>query len=255
MNPPQQDYSHSEDIRYLKHLASFSATVCSKSKAGPLHIGDLLRVLKLEEAIPSMSSHVDGGYYSLIREEPALTSVFRQQLGRGYEVTVETFVRLLHRPSCCRTPRSKAASSLMKGDSEEITNVELADAFEQMWQKKKYNEIFFMVDTCQAASMYEKFYSRISCAVASSLVGEIHYRYYLLRPRVPWRLIRPDSGKTMGQFVSQSLSQVGHVFNSGSETRLVFAVTRTMVRITDFFGSVRRFPDYSGSLQYHEFSQ
>ena len=40
-------------------------------------------------------------------------------------------------------------------DSEEITNIELADAFEQMWSKRRYHEIFFMIDTCQAASMYQ----------------------------------------------------------------------------------------------------
>ena len=57
-------------------------------------------------------------------------------------------------------------------DSEEITNIELADAFEQMWVKRRYNEIFFMIDTCQAASMFQKFYSPNILAVASSLVGE-----------------------------------------------------------------------------------
>ena len=36
-------------------------------------------------------------------------------------------------------------------DSEEITNIELADAFQQMWAKKRYNEIFFMIDTCQVS--------------------------------------------------------------------------------------------------------
>ena len=49
---------------------------------------------------------------------------------------------------------------------------ELADAFEQMWSKRRYNEIFFMIDTCQAASMYQKFYSPNILAVASSLVGQ-----------------------------------------------------------------------------------
>ena len=34
-------------------------------------------------------------------------------------------------------------------DSEEITNIELADAFKQMWSKRRYHEIFFMIDTCQ----------------------------------------------------------------------------------------------------------
>lgn len=57
-------------------------------------------------------------------------------------------------------------------DSEEVTSQELADAIEQMWQKQRYNELFFMIDTCQAASMYEKFYSPNILAVASSLVGE-----------------------------------------------------------------------------------
>jgi phosphatidylinositol glycan class K len=74
---------------------------------------------------------------------------------RGYEVTVENFVRLLTGRVAPGTPRSKRLLSdersniliYMTGhggegflkfqDSEEITNVELADAFEQMWQKKK----------------------------------------------------------------------------------------------------------------------
>ena len=36
----------------------------------------------------------------------------------------------------------------------------------------RYHEIFFMIDTCQASSMYEKFYSPNILAMASSLVGE-----------------------------------------------------------------------------------
>lgn len=109
---------------------------------------------------------------------------------RGYEVTVENFVRLLTGRTQAGTPRSKKLLTdpgsniliyltghggdgfLKFQDSEEITNHELADAFEQMWQKQRYNEIFFMIDTCQAASMYEKFYSPNILAVASSLVGE-----------------------------------------------------------------------------------
>ena len=79
---------------------------------------------------------------------------------RGYEVTVENFVRLLTGRVQPETPRSKRLLSdensniliYMTGhggdgflkfqDSEEITNVELADAFEQMWQKKKYVIMF-----------------------------------------------------------------------------------------------------------------
>ena len=109
---------------------------------------------------------------------------------RGYEVTVENLVRLLTGRLPETTPRSKRlltdeGSNLlvyMTGhggegflkfqDSEEITNIELADAFGQMWEKRRYNEIFFMIDTCQAASMFHKFYSPNILSVASSLVGE-----------------------------------------------------------------------------------
>jgi len=44
-------------------------------------------------------------------------------------------------------------------DSEELTSMELANAFEQMHQKRRYNEILFIIDTCQAESMSAKIYS------------------------------------------------------------------------------------------------
>ncbi|OXA63799.1 putative GPI-anchor transamidase [Folsomia candida] len=188
---------------------------------------------------------------------------------RGYEVTVENFVRLLTGRVAPDTPRSKRLLSdersniliYMTGhggdgflkfqDSEEITNVELADAFEQMWQKKKYNEIFFMVDTCQAASMYDKFYSPNILAVASSLVGEDslshhvdssigvyiidRYTYYALEFL---EKVQPDSDKTMGQFLGvcpkwACISTVG-------VRKDLFGRDPAQVRITDFFGSVRK---------------
>eukprot|EP00064_Thunnus_orientalis_P011387 superscaffoldBa00001643_g11418 len=109
---------------------------------------------------------------------------------RGYEVTVENFLRVLTGRLPPSTPRSKRLLSddrsniliyltghggngfLKFQDSEEISNVELADAFEQMWQKRRYNELLFIIDTCQGASMYERFYSPNLMALASSQVGE-----------------------------------------------------------------------------------
>ncbi|EDS40808.1 GPI-anchor transamidase [Culex quinquefasciatus] len=155
---------------------------------------------------------------------------------RGYEVTVENFVRLLTGRNENGTARSKRLLSdagsnvliyltghggdgfLKFQDSEEITNQELADAIEQMWQKQRYNELFFMIDTCQAASMYEKFYSPNILAVASSLVGEDslshhvdpaigvyiidRYTYYALEFL---EKVEVNSKKTMGEFVSKLL--------------------------------------------------
>ncbi|KAK7044918.1 GPI-anchor transamidase [Favolaschia claudopus] len=114
---------------------------------------------------------------------------------RGYEVTVENFIRVLTgrmEPSVPRSKRllSDASSNIfvyMTGhggneflkfqDNEEISAFDIADAFEQMWQKKRYNEIFFMIDTCQANTMYSKFYSPNILATGSSKLDQNSYSY------------------------------------------------------------------------------
>lgn len=50
-----------------------------------------------------------------------------------------------------------------------------ADAVEQMWEKRRYHELFFMIDTCQAGSMTEALYSPNVLAVGSSKTGENSY--------------------------------------------------------------------------------
>ncbi|KAI0933178.1 glycosylphosphatidylinositol anchor biosynthesis [Taiwanofungus camphoratus] len=114
---------------------------------------------------------------------------------RGYEVTVENFLRVLTGRMDSSVPRSKRLLSddrsnifvYMTGhggneflkfqDNEEISAFDIADAFEQMWQKKRYNEIFFMIDTCQANTMYSKFYSPNILATGSSQIHENSYSY------------------------------------------------------------------------------
>ncbi|KAJ7060858.1 peptidase C13 family-domain-containing protein [Mycena amicta] len=114
---------------------------------------------------------------------------------RGYEVTVENFLRVLTgrmEPSVPRTKRllTDAHSNIfvyMTGhggneflkfqDNEEISAFDIADAFEQMWQKKRYNEIFFMIDTCQANTMYSKFYSPNILATGSSKLDQSSFSY------------------------------------------------------------------------------
>jgi phosphatidylinositol glycan class K len=187
---------------------------------------------------------------------------------RGYEVTVENFVRLLTGRLPANTPRSKRLLTdegsnilvYMTGhggdgflkfqDSEEITNIELADAFQQMWTKRRYNEIFFMIDTCQAASMFLKFYSPGILSVASSLVGEDslshhvdpsigvyiidRYTYYALEFL---ERVEPNSQRTMGEFMEVCPKRVC-ISTVGRRTDL-FGRNPYKVRITDFFGSVR----------------
>ena len=99
-------------------------------------------------------------------------------------------------------------------DSEEISSVELADAVEQMWQKRRYHELFYMVDTCQSESMFQLVYSPGVLAVGSSQVGEDslshhvdpaigvyiidRYTYYALEFL---ESTQPDSQHTMQQFL------------------------------------------------------
>lgn len=133
---------------------------------------------------------------------------------RGYEVTVENFIRMLTGKylsqinSCSPvllnhnlllgrvspdTPRSKRLLSddrsnilvYMTGhggdeflkfqDAEEISAYDLADSFKQMSEKKRYNEILFMIDTCQANTMYSKINSTNILATGSSKLDESSY--------------------------------------------------------------------------------
>ncbi|XP_062383484.1 GPI-anchor transamidase [Sardina pilchardus] len=188
---------------------------------------------------------------------------------RGYEVTVENFLRVLTGRLPPSTPRSKRLLSddhsniliyltghggngfLKFQDSEEISNVELADAFEQMWQKRRYHELLFIIDTCQGASMYERFYSPNIMALASSQVGEdslshqpdlaigVHlmdrYTFYLLEFLED---IHPSSQSNMNDLFkvcpkSQCVSTPGHRTD-------LFQRDPGSVLITDFFGSVRK---------------
>ncbi|KAM7305498.1 putative GPI-anchor transamidase [Ixodes scapularis] len=187
---------------------------------------------------------------------------------RGYEVTVENFIRILTGRLPANTPRSKRLLTdehsniliYMTGhggdgflkfqDAEEITNVELADAFEQMWQKRRYNEIFFIIDTCQAESMYKWFYSPNILSVASSKVGEDslshhgdptigvyvidRYTYYALEFL---EAVKSNSNKTMGQFLRVCPKRV--CISTVTSRKDLFKRNVDEVPLTDFFGSVR----------------
>ncbi|OCL12283.1 hypothetical protein AOQ84DRAFT_312455 [Glonium stellatum] len=115
---------------------------------------------------------------------------------RGYEVTVENFIRLLTDRVGEDMPRSKRLLTddrsnilvYMTGhggneflkfqDAEEISAFDLADAFEQMWEKKRYHEMLFMIDTCQANTMYSKFYSPNILATGSSEIDQSSYSHH-----------------------------------------------------------------------------
>ncbi|NXT74636.1 GPI8 transamidase, partial [Zapornia atra] len=115
----------------------------------------------------------------------------------------------------------------------------------------RYNELLFIIDTCQGASMYERFYSPNIMALASSQVGEdslshqpdlgigVHlmdrYTFYVLEFLEE---IHPASQTNMNdlfQVCPKSLC----VSTPGHRTDL-FQRDPQNVLITDFFGSVRK---------------
>ncbi|CAK7220194.1 glycosylphosphatidylinositol anchor biosynthesis [Sporothrix curviconia] len=115
---------------------------------------------------------------------------------RGYEVTVANFIRLLTDRVGDEMPRSKRLLTddrsnvlvYMTGhggneflkfqDAEEIGALDLADAFEQMWEKKRYHELLFMIDTCQANTMYSRLYSPNIIATGSSKLDQSSYSHH-----------------------------------------------------------------------------
>ncbi|XP_031380774.1 putative GPI-anchor transamidase [Punica granatum] len=116
---------------------------------------------------------------------------------RGYEVTVENFLRVLTGRHETAVPRSKRLLSdegshillYMTGhggdeflkfqDSEELQSHDLADAVKQMKEKGRFKELLIMVDTCQAATLFSQLHSPGVLAIGSSLKGENSYSHHL----------------------------------------------------------------------------
>ncbi|KAG9138446.1 hypothetical protein Leryth_012734 [Lithospermum erythrorhizon] len=113
------------------------------------------------------------------------------------EVTVENFMRVLTGRHENAVPRSKRLLSdegshiliYMTGhggdeflkfqDNEELQSHDLADAVKQMKEKKRFKELLIMVDTCQAATLFNQLSSPGVLAIGSSMKGENSYSHHL----------------------------------------------------------------------------
>lgn len=188
---------------------------------------------------------------------------------RGYEVTVQNFIRLLTGRVNEGTSKSKQLRSdegsnilifltghggdgfLKFQDSEEITSIELADAFEQMNQKSRYHEILLITETCQAESMGQKLYSPNIIAVGSSKVGEDslshhgdptigvyiidRYTYYALD--FLEKVKTNDRKKTVGQFLNNVCPKKVCI-STVTVRKDLYKRDVSNVPLTDFFGNV-----------------
>lgn len=187
---------------------------------------------------------------------------------RGYEVTVENFVRLLTDRWDENQPRSKrlltdensnvfiyltghGGNEFLKfQDAEEIGAYDLADTFQQMHEKKRYKEIFFMIDTCQANTMYLRIYSPNILCVGSSRLDESSYShhsdmdvgvavidrftYYTLEFL---EKIDKNSQTTIDKLFEEYTFENVHS-HPGIRTDL-YGRDPATVRLTDFFGNVQ----------------
>lgn len=187
---------------------------------------------------------------------------------RGYEVTVENFVRLLTDRWDANHPRSKrlltdensnifiyltghGGNEFLKfQDAEEISAYDIAHAFEQMHEKKRYNEIFFMIDTCQANTMFKHFYSPNILSVGSLAIDESSYSHHLdmdigvaVIDRFTYyaldflEKIHKNSKVTMDKLFDVFTFDNVHL-NPGIETSL-FNRKLNETLLTDFFGNVQ----------------
>lgn len=187
---------------------------------------------------------------------------------RGDEVSVDNFIRLLtgrHPPS---TPRSKrlltdATSNILifisghSGDEfikfqdfEETSSNDIADAFEQMRQQRRYKEIFWVSDTCQAATLQNQFYSEGVLAMGSSGKGENSYSHHVdpsLGVAVVDRFtlfswyflerLQPSSSLTVTEWMS---SLKGQDLRANAELRSDLFGDSRHTKLTDFFASSGR---------------
>ncbi|KAM0830578.1 hypothetical protein ACQ4PT_066114 [Festuca glaucescens] len=169
---------------------------------------------------------------------------------RGYEVTVENFLRVLTGRHESSVPRSKRLLSdegshillYMTGhggdeflkfqDNEELQSHDLADAVKQMKEKHRFKELLIMVDTCQAATLFSQLQSPGVLAIGSSKKGENSYSHHL------------DSDLNM-----YSNASLNSLFNSYDPSMLLSTAYYRMdlyeralneVPVTNFFGSVMK---------------
>lgn len=188
---------------------------------------------------------------------------------RGYEVTVENFLRLLTDRWDEAVPRSKRLLTDEKSnvfiymtghggneflkfqDAEEIGAFDIAHALAQMWEKKRYNELFFMIDTCQANTMYSRFYSPNILAVGSSKYDESSYSHHAdvdvgvaVIDRFTYYNLEfleemDQTSNVTLQALFESYDPVVIHSQPGIRTDL-FKRDLNSVKITDFLGSVQR---------------
>jgi len=140
---------------------------------------------------------------------------------------------------------------------------DFADAVEQMRIQGRYNELLFMVDTCQAATLGNHFYSKDVITIGSSLKDQNSYSHsvdagigvsimdrfsYMMGAWIKQK--GKDSNAALGelfQFFKQHPHELGS--NVGIRTDLFQNRPFEDVKVSDFFGSVKRTHVLNGAVR------
>jgi phosphatidylinositol glycan class K len=188
---------------------------------------------------------------------------------RDQDVTAETFLRVLTDRHASDVPRSKRLLTnsesnillyltghggdgfLKFQDAGELTSYDLADAIQQMWDKQRYKNMLFIIDTCQAQSLPDRIRSPRVVSMSSSRIGESSYSHHnddILGVPVIDRFtnhllvflenMSVHSEKTIGDF-EDSWSSVS--FHSTATLHWTQPWTKSIVRkfkLADFFAQV-----------------
>ncbi|KAK7320149.1 hypothetical protein RJT34_04883 [Clitoria ternatea] len=188
---------------------------------------------------------------------------------RGYEVTVENFLRVLTGRHETAVPRSKRLLSdegshillYMTGhggdeflkfqDKEELQSHDLADAVKQMKEKRRFKELLIMVDTCQASTLFSQLQSPGVLTIGSSMKGENSYSHHL-DSNVGVSVVDRFTFYTLAFFERLNMhdnASISSLFHSYNPTLLMSTAHYRMdlyqrhleeVPVTNFFGSVMK---------------
>jgi phosphatidylinositol glycan class K len=189
---------------------------------------------------------------------------------RGTEVTPENFIRVLtnrHEPG---TPRSKkllpgpksnvlvyitghgGAGFIKFQDQVELRDGEISDAIAQMYARRRYNEILFLADTCQAATLAAEIRSPRVLSLSSSALGENSYSLFV-DPKLGVHVIdrfthhvlaffealAPESESTMGELVA-SLTRFKLMSTAVLNVNTFKHRDARSMKLSEFFGFVSK---------------
>uniref|UniRef100_M4B6V7 GPI-anchor transamidase n=1 Tax=Hyaloperonospora arabidopsidis (strain Emoy2) TaxID=559515 RepID=M4B6V7_HYAAE len=173
--PGQVFNSRTQKINLLSHLLLCSCCCASHLLAAVCGGSDTFMLLFLTADTERMSKSTIAGWKSLSPTSSLSLRVSRHEPGTPASKKLDTD----ENSNIFLYMSGHGGDGFLKfQDFEEISSQDLADSIQEMHVKKRYNEIFFMVDTCQAGSLSNALESPKVVTIGSSQTGENSYAHH-----------------------------------------------------------------------------